>query len=66
MSALRCINFNHRRANSPVRICPMCGEMLNRLIPEKACTIESHQEKRKAQNTYCCDCGEYLPITLIR
>ena len=23
----RCLNFNHGRANAPVRFCPMCGEV---------------------------------------
>lgn len=42
----------------------MCGEILNRLVPEKECSPEDHAEKRKHQNMYCCDCGAYLPETL--
>lgn len=60
MNSRRCINLNHRRASSPIRMCAMCGEVLNHQIPSKECSADDHAEKRKHQNMYCCDCGEYL------
>ncbi len=62
MKAIRCPNMNHRRADSPVRICPKCGEVVNSSIPQKKCSDESHAIRRRQHNTYCCDCGEMLIV----
>jgi hypothetical protein len=60
MKVNNCTNMNHRRANSPVRICPQCGEVVNQSVAEKKCSEESHAKMRKQRNIYCVDCGERL------
>ena len=55
-----CRNFNHGRRDPPVRVCPMCGEVVNSRIPVKHCGEQDHAKKRKNRNTYCTDCGERL------
>ncbi len=56
----RCPNYNHSRANATVRTCPMCGEVVNRNIPEKNCSEEEHAKRRKDRSKYCIDCGKQL------
>ncbi len=56
----RCQNFNHRRANAPVRFCPMCGEAVNEEIPTMMCAEQKHAESRRNRNKYCANCGEQL------
>ena len=56
----RCPNFNHRKANPPVRHCPVCGEVVNKNIPAKECTQEKHTKKRRERSLYCIDCGLQL------
>ncbi len=60
MKANKCANMNHRRADSPVRMCPQCGEVVNQSVTKKKCDKENHAQKRKQRNIYCCDCGERL------
>jgi hypothetical protein len=55
-----CTNFNHRRANSPVRACPMCGEVVNINISIKNCSEEEHAKRRKDRSKYCIDCHKQL------
>lgn len=55
-----CPNFNHRRANAPVRFCPMCGEVVNEDIPMRKCNEEDHAKSRRERRKYCVDCGEQL------
>jgi rRNA maturation protein Nop10 len=56
----RCPNFNHGRSNAPVRCCPMCGELVNSMIPQKVCSEEKHAKSRRERNAYCVDCGAQL------
>lgn len=56
----RCLNFNHGRANAPVRFCPMCGEVVNENIPIKKCSEQRHAMRRRGGSKYCVDCGEQL------
>ena len=56
----RCLNYNHGRANAPVRFCPTCGEVVNKNISAEVCGEEKHAGKRRGTNTYCVDCGEQL------
>ena len=56
----RCPNYNHGRANAPVRFCPMCGDVVNEKIPIKTCSEEKHAKSRRERNKYCVDCGEQL------
>lgn len=62
MKTTKCSNMNHKRTDSPVRICPKCGEVVNQSIPEKICSDENHAKKRRQHNVYCCDCGERLIV----
>ena len=55
-----CPNFNHGRVNAPVRVCPVCGDMVNKDIPIKECNEEEHAKRRKDRSKYCIDCGEQL------
>jgi len=55
-----CPNLNHRRTNVPVRVCPMCGEIVNESIPAVSCNEEKHALKRRERSNYCVDCGEQL------
>lgn len=55
----RCLNYNHGRANAPVRFCPTCGEVVNKNISSEECSEEKHASKRES-GTYCVDCGEQL------
>ncbi len=56
----RCLNYNHGRANAPVRFCTTCGEVVNKDISAETCSEEIHASKRRDSNTYCVDCGEQL------
>ena len=60
MQANPCPNFNHTRANAPVRFCPMCGKVVNEDIPTRKCSEERHAKSRRNQSTYCMNCGEQL------
>ncbi len=56
----RCPNDNHGRSVVTVRFCPNCGEIVNGKIPARTCSELEHAKRRRAQNTYCLDCGERL------
>jgi hypothetical protein len=56
----RCANDNHGRAVVTVRFCSTCGVVVNDRIPTTRCPLEKHARMRKAQSTYCVDCGERL------
>jgi len=43
----RCLNYNHGRANAPVRFCPTCGEVVNNNISAEECSEEKHAGKRR-------------------
>jgi len=60
MQRERCLNFNHRRANAPVRFCPLCGAVVNEAILMRECSAEKHAISRRGGNKYCVDCGEQL------
>ena len=60
MQAASCLNFNHCRANVPVRFCPNCGEVVSEAIPAQKCSEDKHAQKRREQNKYCTDCGDQL------
>jgi hypothetical protein len=54
---INCANFNHRRADAPVRFCPTCGEIVNVKLHVKKCPDEIHRKRLKEANTFCVDCG---------
>jgi hypothetical protein len=56
----RCSNDNHGRAVITVRFCSGCGVILNNNIRAGRCLSERHARMRRAQSTYCVDCGERL------
>jgi len=56
----RCPNFNHRRANAPVRFCPICGAVVNEAILMRECSEEKHAISRREGTNYCVHCGEKL------
>jgi len=58
--AERCDNRNHARSNSPVRNCPKCGGVVNRLLSVKKCSEAEHGAYRRHQYQYCVDCGDQL------
>ena len=60
MQRARCANDNHGRAVVTVRFCPSCGVVVNERIRAGRCLEESHARMRRAQNTYCVDCGGQL------
>jgi len=60
MQATSCPNFNHRRADAPVRFCPDCGGVVNEAVSAQRCSEEKHAEKRRQMSKYCIDCGEQL------
>lgn len=55
----RCPNMNHGRLNAPVKFCPMCGELVNRLVSAK-CDQASHANLRRNRHMFCHDCGKKL------
>jgi len=56
----RCLNYNHGRANAPVRFWPTCGEVVNNNISAEECSEEEHAGKQREGSTDCVDCGEQL------
>ena len=56
----RCANDNHGRAVVTVRFCSHCGEVVNGAIRGARCSVEHHAKMRRAQSTYCVDCGERI------
>jgi hypothetical protein len=60
VASKRCPNFNHGRANAPVRFCPNCGEIVNEQIRAKKCGEAKHAESRRNMNRFCIDCGTRL------
>lgn len=60
IAQISCRNWNHGRANVPVRFCSMCGEVVNKNIPVKKCSVEAHARRRRNYNKYCVDCSEQL------
>jgi hypothetical protein len=55
-----CPNFNHRRADAPVRNCPNCGDVVNAKVRAIVCTVVRHDVQRRSQSAFCVDCGEQL------
>lgn len=53
----RCPNDNHGRMVVRIRFCPTCGEVLNPRIAAAKCPGDAHARMRRAQSTYCMDCG---------
>ena len=60
MNATSCPNLNHRRSDAPVRVCPQCGEVVNRDVAIKRCSERGHAQKRQNGDEFCVDCGEQL------
>ncbi len=60
MTPRACPNFNHGRANAPVRFCPSCGGVVNNDLPLKNCTQAEHAKARRERNKHCVYCGEQL------
>ncbi|MGZ3770153.1 MAG: hypothetical protein ACXVCP_14570 [Bdellovibrio sp.] len=56
---IRCANMNHGKLNAPVRNCPMCGIVVNKVI-RTHCDDTKHAARRKDRNAFCCDCGKKL------
>lgn len=56
----RCLNFNHGRANAPIRSCPMCGVLVNGTIAVGRCTDASHAADRRKRDAFCMHCGIVL------
>ena len=56
-SAPACRNFNHGRANPPVRVCPNCGVVVNTQLSPAQCRQELHADRRKQGDLFCVDCG---------
>ncbi len=56
----KCPNFNHGRADAPVRFCPLCGEVVNEDIRIKKCREKKHAISRRERDKYCVHCGERL------
>ena len=55
-----CDNLNHRRAQVPVRNCPMCGGVVNQLLVARQCTDAQHAVARRQRSVFCVDCGTRL------
>ena len=60
MQREHCANDNHGRAIVTVRCCPSCGEIVNARIPARKCPEQEHAQGRRAQRTFCVNCGERL------
>jgi len=60
MPRARCANDNHGRAVVTVRFCSNCGVVVNERIRATRCPEENHAKRRRAQSTYCVDCGDQL------
>ena len=48
----RCGNYNHGRANVPVRFFPTCGEVVNDNISAEECSEDKHARKRRDGSMY--------------
>jgi hypothetical protein len=57
MKPSRCTNLNHGRNDPPVRVCPMCGEVVNAARPAPFCQEVAHGARRKNGDRFCIDCG---------
>ena len=55
-----CPNFNHRRADAPVRFCPSCGNVVNAAVRITTCPTARHDTARRSQSIFCVDCGTQL------
>jgi rRNA maturation protein Nop10 len=55
-----CANDNHGRPVVTVRCCPNCGGVVNARIPARTCPEQEHAQARRAQRTFCVNCGEQL------
>lgn len=55
----RCANMNHSRSNAPIKFCPTCGEIVNRLAQGR-CDKITHMALRKDRHAFCTTCGEKL------
>jgi predicted nucleic acid-binding Zn ribbon protein len=55
-----CENLNHRRAQPPVRHCPMCGALVNEHLAAPKCSEAHHAAERRQRATYCVACGTQL------
>jgi predicted RNA-binding Zn-ribbon protein involved in translation (DUF1610 family) len=62
-SPVACENMNHRRANSPVPYCPQCGEVVNRDIPARTCSLDQHATARRHGSVFCVQCGVQLIVS---
>jgi hypothetical protein len=62
MQGKRCTNFNHRRANAPVRFCSFCGAVVNEAILIRECSEVKHAMSRRGGTKYCVHCGKQLII----
>jgi len=58
-----CRNFNHGRANAPVRCCPSCGEIVNAAVAALTCAVAVHDRRRRDRDAFCVDCGTVLRVT---
>lgn len=63
MARSDCRNFNHGRANAPVRCCPSCGEIVNAAVATRACRAAEHDRRRRDRDAFCVDCGAVLRVT---
>ena len=63
MQRKNCPNFNHRRANAPVRFCADCGAVVNEAILVRECSEEKHAISRRGGTQYCVHCGEKLILS---
>lgn len=52
-----CKNFNHGRMLVSIQYCSDCGEKFKVQADSKNCTEFIHDDKRKNQKSFCCDCG---------
>lgn len=55
-----CDNLNHRRAQAPVRHCPMCGGIVNQRVRAPLCSETQHALSRRQGSAFCADCGTRL------
>ncbi len=59
--AARCPNMNHGRTNAPVKFCPSCGIVINKMA-QGSCNQNKHADLRKQRLSFCHDCGKSLKI----
>lgn len=60
MKPVSCPNFNHRKANAPVRGCPNCGGIVNPNVRPQKCGEQEHAHRRKNGDLFCTACCEQL------